>query len=160
MAPAPSSDSASATIISSRGIGVAASGLLITILGVGLASPALVYAGVTMIAAITVAGLWMVLSIHTFLLRFPVARREVVPRPLTAGISGRVTVSIGSAGARSVGTSRSLGFSRAMIEGLDIREQAASELTGGMGTKATVTRTSESLTLSYAHYVLQCAGCF
>ncbi len=102
-----------------------------------------------MIAAVTIAGLWMVLSIHTFLLRFPIARREVIPRPLTVGVAGRVTVSIGSEGAESGGMGRSLSFSRAMINGLDIREQASSELTGSMGAKATVTRTATSLTLSY-----------
>jgi uncharacterized protein (DUF58 family) len=39
---------------------------------------------------------------------------------------------------------------RALTESLDIREQAASELTGGMGTKATVARTPSSLTLTYS----------
>ncbi len=39
---------------------------------------------------------------------------------------------------------------KALTEALDIREQASAELTGGLGTKATVSRTPEQLSLNYA----------
>lgn len=152
MSPPASREASSTTVVTSRGIGVAVSGVILGCLGVGMASPSLVYVGVSMTAAFAVAYLWMTLSIHTFLLRFPFARREVMPRPLTVGIPGRVTVRIESLhndadqGSQHLAARR---FSRAIVEGLDIREQAAAELTGGAGTKATVARTPTSLTLSY-----------
>lgn len=132
---------------------MASAGVLLGAGGVGLASPVLVYVGVAMVATVVIAILWMTLAVHTFLLRFPFARRDVTPRPLTVGVPGKVTVGIQSAhaGARDAdsGTRSGRRFTRAMIDGLDIREQAAAELTGGAGTKATVARTTESLTLSY-----------
>lgn len=163
-------DSSSATVITSRGVGLTATGLLIGGAGVGLASPVMAYVGVAMISVVAIGSLWMLLSVHTFLLRFPYARRDVTPRPLTAGAPGKVVVSIESRHAQSKGTAESADeldvlssrpddrgrgyhsarrFSRTLVESLDIREQAASELTGGAGTKAVVVRTAQSLTLSY-----------
>lgn len=136
--------SASETQVTSRGIGVGAAGLVLGALGVGLATPPLVYVGIATVASVVVAGAWMLTSVSTFLRRFPYARREVQPRPLTVGVPGRVTVKIQST-AHNAGMLR-----RTMTSSLDIREQAASELTGGMGTKATVTRTPDSLTLTYS----------
>lgn len=128
-----------------RGVGLASAGIVLAGLGVGLATPVLVYVGVTMTAAFAVSCVWMLLSINAFLHRFPFARREVTPRPLTAGVPGMVTVKIQAGTARSQGRVR-----RAMTESLDIREQAAAELTGGVGTKASVTRTPTALTLTYS----------
>jgi uncharacterized protein (DUF58 family) len=93
----------------------------------------------------------MMLSIHTFLLRFPFARRGVDPRPLTVGAPGRVTVRIASAhaGGSRGGLHPGLSLARSIADGVDIREQAAAELTGGAGTKATVSRTPDALTLTY-----------
>ncbi len=148
----PSSpDASSTTRVTARGVGLAVAGLGIGVLGIGLASPALVYVGVTVVAVVTVSALWMMLSIHAFLLRFPFARREVTPRPLTAGAPGRVTVRITSAHARDSheGLHPGRSISRSIADGLDIREQAAAELTGGAGTKATVTRSPDALALSY-----------
>jgi len=113
-------------------------------LGVGLATPILVYCGVFMVAVFAVSCVWMLLSVNTFVSRFPYARREVTPHPLTAGVPGTVTVTIQSDG------SRSTSWRRAVTQSLDIREQAAAELTGGMGTKASVVRTETSLTLTYS----------
>ena len=147
----PSPDASSTTRVTARGIGLAVAGLCIGVLGIGLASPALVYVGVTVVAVVTVSALWMMLSIHTFLLRFPFARREVEPRPLTVGAPGRVTVRIASAhasGSRG-GLHPGLSLARSIADGVDIREQAAAELTGGAGTKATVSRTPDALTLTY-----------
>ncbi|PKQ14347.1 MAG: DUF58 domain-containing protein, partial [Actinobacteria bacterium HGW-Actinobacteria-8] len=111
----------------------------------GLATPPLVYVGVAMVAAVAVGGLWLTLSINGFLSRFPFARREVMPHPLTVGVPGRVTVTISSSSGRRGRTLR-----RALADSLDIREQAAAELTGGMSTKATVSRTAEAFSLSYS----------
>jgi len=145
-------DRRSTTRVTARGIGLAVSGVCLAGLGVGLASNALVYVGVTVVAVVTVAILWMLLSIHTFLLRFPYARREVAPRPLTVGKPGRVSVVISSGHAHDPrgGLHPGRRLARSITEGLDIREQAAAELTGGAGTKATIAREPESLTLSYA----------
>lgn len=139
----PAASSASETVITSRGIGVGAAGVVVGALGVGLATPPLVYIGAAMVCTVTVAGMWMLLSVNAFLRRFPYARREVVPRPLTVGVPGRVTVKI------QAGTHSHSRVRKVLTQSLDIREQAASELTGGMGTKATVTRTPDALTLSY-----------
>src|SRR5690606_23924557 len=137
----PAASSASETVITSRGIGVGVAGVVVGALGVGLATPPLVYIGAAMVCTVTVAGMWMLLSVNAFLRRFPYARREVVPRPLTVGVPGRVTVKI------QAGTHSHSRVRKVLTQSLDIREQAASELTGGMGTKATVTRTRDALTL-------------
>jgi uncharacterized protein (DUF58 family) len=132
------------TAFSARGVGLGTAGLVFGGLGVGLATPILVYCGVFMTAVFAVSCVWMLLSVNTFVTRFPYARREVVPHPLTAGVPGTVTVTIQSDG------SRSTRWRRAITQSLDIREQAAAELTGGMGTKASVVRTETSLTLTYS----------
>lgn len=138
--------SASSTTLTPRGIGMSAAGVVVGGLGVGLATPPLVYVGVAMVASAAVAGLWMLLAVNSFLSSFPFARREVSPRPLTVGVPGTVTVTISAA---SRGRSGAL-VRRALADALDIREQAAAELTGGAATKATVSRTPTALSLSYA----------
>jgi len=146
-------ESASATVITPRGIGLAAAGLLVGGGGVGLASPVLVYIGITMVSAVAVGLIWLLLGIHTFLLRFPFASREVKPRPLTVGVPGTVVVRIESAHShfreQGTGYHPARRFSRSIVESLDLREQAAGELIGGASTKATVSRSAESLVLSY-----------
>ncbi len=142
MATRPTSN----TVLTSRGIGLSASGVVVGALGVGMAAPPLVYIGIAMVSVVVVSALWMLLAVNSFLARFPYARRDVMPRPLTVGVPGRVTVSISSASRRSSGAT----VRKALTEALDIREQASAELTGGLGTKATVSRTPEKLSLSYA----------
>lgn len=122
-----------------------AAGTVIGALGIGLAAPPLVYIGVAMVSSLAVSALWILLAVNTFLSRFPYARREVTPRPLTAGAPGRVTVSITAGSRKGSGSA----MRKAIADALDIREQASAELTGGLGTKATVTRSAESLSLSY-----------
>lgn len=136
---------ASRTTVTARGIGLSTAGVAVGALGVGLASPPLVYIGIAALVAAVVGRLWLTLAIHTFLLRFPFAHRHVVPRPLTVGQPARVTVTISSASRGKAGSA----MRRALAESLDIREQAAAELTGGLGTKATVTRSAEALSLHY-----------
>lgn len=135
----------SETVLTSRGIGLATGGVIVGALGVGLATPPLVYVGIAMVASVAVGGLWLLLSINGFLRRFPFARRQVRPHPLTVGVPGRVTVTISSPSGRRGSTVR-----RALAESLDIREQAAAELTGGMSTKATVSRTAGAFSLAYS----------
>ncbi len=139
-------DPHSETTLTSRGIGMAAVGVVVGGLGVGLATPPLVYVGVAMCAAVAVAALWMLLSVNSFLSSYPFAHREITPRPLTVGVVGRVTVTMSAAQRGRAGAV----LRRAIAQSLDIREQAAAELTGGGATKATVARTSDSLSLSYA----------
>ena len=149
MATTASSEPLSSTIITARGWGVALVGVATGAVGMGIASPVVVYVGVAMVSATAVAAVWMLLSVHTFLLRFPYARREVAPRPLTVGRPGRVTVGIRSGTALTDERGAARQLARAITAGLDIREQAAAELTGGLGTKATVSRAPDALTLSY-----------
>jgi len=136
----------STTVLTSRGIGLGVSGVVVGALGMGLAAPPLVYIGVAMVSVVVVSALWLIFAVNGFLTRFPFVRRDVIPRPLTVGVPGRVTVSITSASSRGArGT-----MLRALTEALDIREQASAELTGGLGTKATVSRTPDALSLTYA----------
>lgn len=134
----------SMTAMSARGVGVGASGAVIMVLGIGLASPILVWVGVTMVATVVIAIGWLIASIKMFRRRFPGAWRTVTPLPLTAGGSGSVNVSIRTARHR-----QRLGISNALASSIDVREQAAAELTGGLATKATVARSSEELRLDY-----------
>lgn len=134
------------TVLTSRGIGLSAAGIVVGALGMGLATPPLVYIGVAMVSVVVVSGMWMLLAVNSFLTRFPYARRDVTPRPLTVGVPGHVTVTITSASPRRGGGL----IRKSLTNALDIREQASAELTGGLGTKATVSRTREALSLSYA----------
>ncbi|WP_160300022.1 DUF58 domain-containing protein [Demequina oxidasica] len=127
-----------------RGIGMGASGVVVAILGIGLASPVLVWVGVSMAATVLIAALWLITSVAMFRKRFPDAWRTVAPHPLTAGGNGTVNVSIRTAKHR-----QRLGISNALASALDVREQAAAELTGGLSTKATVGRSAEELRLDY-----------
>jgi len=139
-----SRDSDTSAELTSRGIGVGASGLVITLLGVGLASPILVWVGVSMVSSLAVALAWLALSVRMFRRRFPHARRSVVPIPLSVGGNGSVVISIKTATQR-----RGLRLSNALASSLDVREQAAAELTGGRSTKATVWRSPQELRLEY-----------
>jgi uncharacterized protein (DUF58 family) len=140
MSARPSSD----TLLTTRGVGMGASGVVLGGLGMGLSSPTLVYIGIALCAAVAVGVLWMVLSISAFLRRFPFASRHVAPRPLSVGAPGIVTVTVRARGARTGGAMR-----RLVTDRLDIREQAATELTGTGGSTASVTRSADALTLSY-----------
>ncbi|MFW2513545.1 DUF58 domain-containing protein [Demequina sp. SO4-13] len=131
--------------MTSRGVGVLAAGVVIAALGVGLSTPILVYVGVAMTCAVAVGWIWLVLAVDAFLRAIPATRRDVVPHPLTAGVPGTVSVTIDSRG-----SSRHPRLRRSVTEHLDLREQAAAELTGGVGTKATVTRGEGILTLRYS----------
>ncbi|MFN3865329.1 MAG: DUF58 domain-containing protein, partial [Demequina sp.] len=108
-------------------------------------TPILVYVGVAMTCAVAVGWIWLMLAVDAFLRVIPATRREVSPHPLTAGAPGTVSVMIDS---RTEG--RHSRIRRSVTEHLDLREQAAAELTGGIGTKATVTRGDGTLTLRYS----------
>ncbi len=133
------------TQMTSRGVGVLVAGLVIAMLGVGLSTPILVYIGIAMTCAVAVAWIWLLLAVDAFVRVAPNTRREVVPHPLTAGVPGSVSVTIDSRTAGRPGRMR-----RSMTEHLDLREQAATELTGGVGTKASVSRGDGTLTLRYS----------
>ncbi|WP_203653845.1 DUF58 domain-containing protein [Demequina activiva] len=135
------------TRMTSRGVGMLSCGVVIAVLGVGLSTPILVYIGVAMVCAVAVAYVWVLLAVDSFLRVFPRARRDVTPHPLTAGRPGTVTVAIEAGRSSRPGRGR---VGRALADHLDIREQAAAELTGGMGTKATVTREPGRLELTYS----------
>lgn len=143
----PGRTSGAVTVMTARGVGVGASGLVISVLGIGLASPILVWVGIAMVATVVIAVAWLFASISLFRRRFPDAWRTVSPHPLTAGGAGSVTVSIRTATHR-----QRVGISNALASALDVREQAAAELTGGLATKATVARSAQELRLEYQVY--------
>lgn len=120
-----------------------ACGVVIGALGVGLSTPVMVYVGVAMTCAVVLAWVWMMLALGNFVRRFPHAERTIRPRPLTVGVPGTVTVAIRAHKARR-------GIGRGIIARLQVREQAASELTGGAPTRAAVTRSPDALVLDYA----------
>lgn len=133
-----------APVMTSRGVGVGASGIVITLLGIGLSSPILVWVGIAMVMTAVTAAAGLLAAVTMFRRRFPAALRDISPLPLSAGGRGHVTVAIRTARHR-----QGLGLSNALASQLDIREQAAAELTGGFTTKATVTRSPEELRLDY-----------
>ncbi|WP_084076745.1 DUF58 domain-containing protein [Demequina sp. NBRC 110057] len=126
-----------------RGVGMLACGVVIGAGGVGLSAPVMVYVGVAMTCAVALAWIWMTTGLASFTHRFPYAERTIVPRPLTVGVPGSVTVTIRARRARR-------GSARGLIARLQVREQAAAELTGGAATRAAVTRTADALTLAYS----------
>ncbi|MFV0285080.1 MAG: DUF58 domain-containing protein [Demequina sp.] len=129
--------------LTARGVGVLACGIVIGALGVGLSAPVMVYVGVAMTCAVVLAWVWMTLALGNFLRRFPYAERTIQPRPLTVGAPGTVRVSIRARHSRH-------GHARGLLARLQVREQAANELTGGATTRAAVTRTADELSLEYA----------
>lgn len=98
-----------------------------------------------MVVAVIVGAGWMFVTVRGFLVLFPHASRVVTPLPLSVGTLGTVKVTLQAGASRR----RSAAFRQVLASSLDIREQAAAELTGGFSTKATVARTSEALSLSY-----------
>lgn len=140
MAPAPATHLA----LTPRGIGLGAAGTVIGALGVGFATPPLVYVGVAMVACVAVGAVWLILAVSGLVSRFPRARRHVAPHPLTVGSPGRVTLTLGAASGRP-----GRAFTRALAESVDLKEQAAAALTGGMSTTATVNRAADAVSLTY-----------
>lgn len=128
--------------VTARGVGVLAFGLAIAIIGVGFATPILVYVGVAMTFAVVVSGVWVAVAVRSFVRSNTQIQREVVPHPLTAGMPGQVSAVI-----YALGGSASASLRR--VQRLDIREQAAAELTGGLDTKASLERGHGTLTLHY-----------
>lgn len=138
------SKSRSDTRMTSRGVGTLSAGIVVSVLGVGLATPVLVYVGVAMTCAVVVAWCWTLVAARSFVRTHARVHREVTPYPLTAGVPGQVAVTI-----EASGRGRGAWLRRAATEHVDLREQAAAELTGGIGTKASVDRGDGSLTLRY-----------
>ncbi len=132
------------TAPTARGIAMLAVGLAMVVSGIGFAAPALVRVGVMVLMACLVGYLWVRGSVSAFRRSFPHARRDVLPYPLSVGSPGTVTVSL-TALRHGPG-----GVSRGMVAALDVREQAAGELTGGSATRAVVSRSRDALTLTYS----------
>lgn len=131
--------------MTSRGVGVLAVGILMVALGVGLATPILVYTGISATGAVVVAWAWVLIAVNSLVRTHTRVHRHVAPHPLTAGALGQATVTLGVSG----GTGRGALMRRAAVSHVDLREQAAAELTGASGTKAAVERDRGTLTLRY-----------
>ncbi len=123
------------TVVTPRGVGLAAGGGALLLVGVGFASAPLVLIGATVLAAAAVAAAWIVAQVLTTRARVHAVAREVVPATLSAGMPAQVTVRVGVRGA----------LARAMR----LREQAAAELTGGAGTRAAISRRAGTVELRY-----------
>lgn len=134
--------SRSAILMTRRGVSLLATGLLIAALGIGFATPILVYVGIAMGVAVAVGWLWVLLAVKSFSRSRASAHRQVNPHPLTAGVPGEVSVTISTGG-------RGAWLHQSATQHMDLREQAAAELTGGAGTKAAVERGQGTLTLRY-----------
>ncbi|WNM23358.1 DUF58 domain-containing protein [Demequina capsici] len=126
------------TVVTSRGIGMTSAGVAVTVLGVGLASPFLTLIGIAVLSCAAIAALWIAGSVQVLRRRYRAARRVIVPFPLAAGSPGTVTVDIEAIRPTS------------LVPGLDIREQAAAELTGMRPTTASVSRARGLVSLSYS----------
>lgn len=135
--------------MSIRGVGMLALGAAFAVLGVGFATPILVYVGVGAVSAVAVSLLWVLATVNSFARSHSRVDRDVTPFPLTAGVPGHISVTIAvtrrGPGAR---------LRQAITEHVDLHEQAAAELTGGAGTKAAVERDRGTLTLRYGLYPL------
>ncbi|MDN4473660.1 DUF58 domain-containing protein [Demequina zhanjiangensis] len=137
-APASTRPGRTETVVTARGIGMTGGGLALTALGIGLASTLIVMLGIATLATAAVAALWLLSSVQLLRRRYRTARRVISPFPLVAGEAGTVHVEVAS----SHGSTR--------VPQLDIREQAAAELTGMRPTSASVTRRPGSVLLSYS----------
>ncbi len=137
-APSASRPGRTETVVTARGIGMTAGGLALTALGIGLASPLVTQLGLATLATAAIASLWLLGAVQTLRRRYRTARRVITPFPLVAGEPGTVQVEVSSLRESS----------RTPL--LDIREQAAAELTGMRPTSASVTRSPGSVLLSYS----------
>lgn len=127
-----------------RGVGVLAAGIVMAALGMGIATPILVYAGVAATVAVAVAWAWVLIAVNTLVRTHTGVQRRVTPHPLTAGVPGQVAVTLGIGG-----PVRGARLRQALLSHVDLREQAAAELTGTSSTKAGVERDQDTLTLRY-----------
>lgn len=125
-----------------RGVGMFTFGLAIAVVGVGFATPIFVYVGVAMICAVAVSGIWIAVAVRSFVRSNTQVHRELAPHPLTADMPGQVSAVIYSLGETARASLR-------RVQRLDIREQAATELTGGVDTKASLDRGHGTLILHY-----------
>lgn len=137
-APQASRPGRTETVLTARGIGMIAGGLVITALGIGMASLTVVVVGLVLVVGVAAGALWLQASIAVMRRRYRSASRTISPHPLTAGADGRVEVVVMSR------------RSQRHVPRLDVREQAASELTGDGSTSATVLREPGRVTLTYS----------
>ncbi|WP_062203119.1 DUF58 domain-containing protein [Demequina salsinemoris] len=137
-APTASRPGRTETVVTARGIGMAGAGVALLALGIGLASTMVAFVGLTVLAATGISAVWILGSVQTLRRRYRSARRVVAPFPLVVGEPGAVTVDVDALHA----TRR--------VPLLDIREQAAPELTGPRPTSAEVLRAPGRVRLAYA----------
>ncbi|WP_062384723.1 DUF58 domain-containing protein [Demequina iriomotensis] len=123
------------TAVLPRGVGLAAAGGALLIVGVGFASAPLVLIAATVVTAVAIAAAIIGAQVLATRTRIADVTREVTPATLTAGVPGDVVVRVSASG----------GIARR----LRIREQAAAELTGGGATRASITRRPRGVELRY-----------
>ncbi|WP_062465062.1 DUF58 domain-containing protein [Demequina soli] len=133
--PAGRREADAETAVSPRGVGLAAGGGALLLVGVGFGSAPLVLIGAAVVAAVLVAAGWIVASSLLTRSRVRGVTREVTPATLTAGTPAQVVTRVAAPG----------GAARV----LRIREQAAAELTGGAGTRASIARRPGGIELRY-----------
>lgn len=121
--------------VTPRGVGLAAAGLTIAVLGVGIGSAPMVLVGAAMLGAVAVAAGWIAASVIGARRALSAVERTVTPPTLAVGGRGEVDVKVGA--------------HRALARTLGLREQAASELTGDTPVRATVARARDSIRLRY-----------
>ncbi|WP_296664473.1 DUF58 domain-containing protein [Demequina sp.] len=124
------------TFVTPRGVGLAAAGAALLGVGIGFASAPLVLIGAATLVSAVVGAAWI--AAQTLATRATVTgvRRDVSPPTLSAGGAGVVAVHVRAQGP--------------IARTLRLKEQAASELTGGGSTRATIAGEPGGIVLRYS----------
>ena len=131
--------------VTRRGLGLLSVGGSMAVAGIGAAHPVFAAVGLATLAIALVGLAWTAVARKAITVAYPRSHRMVTPSPLVALESGRIDVTIATAGSNSL-----VRFLTSVLAwSPKLREQAASELTGGYGTTASLTTTRHSLTLTY-----------
>jgi len=126
-----------------RGVSVTAIGIAMLVAGIGYANTVLTRVGVGVVVVSCAGLVWVLVAAWILRRGFPHSQRHLHPHPLSVGTPATVTVSLTSTpGSVSV-------LRHAVVQALEVHEQAAAEITGPGPTRATITRGVKELGLTY-----------
>lgn len=131
--------------VTRRGLGLLSVGGAMAVAGIGAAHPVFASLGLAVVSIACVGLVWTAVARKAITVAYPRSRRIVTPSPLVALESGRIDVTIATAGSGPLVRI----LTSILAWSPRLREQAASELTGGYGTTASLATTRHSLTLTY-----------
>ncbi len=135
------------TIVTTRGLGVATFGIVMLGSGVAWASEVLVYVGLALTGAF--ASAWIYVTIAAWLITRSLhsPSRTITPPHISVGERGSTRIRL-NVGWRTAGSSTLTALASRLIH---VSEHADEELTGGARARATIERSTSSIT---AHYPL------